>query len=341
MTAGAEPVINIMAGMSHRKTSVSCFLSIAVVLALLSVEPAEAQKVSLLLDWGWIPYHTVFLTAEDRGFYRDAGLEVTIEQGRGSATTAIVVGQGSFDIGHLNITNAAQAIGKGVPLKVVAIYQHRTAASFIGIKGKVQLKDPQSLKGLKIGSTPGGSDGLSLTLFSKLNSIPLSDLNIVALDANTKRVALLDGTVDVVSGDSHAFGAIVRGSGREPEFLMLADYGVPLLGFGFAVNETFVEREPQAIKKFLAATKRGFQAAVENPQAACQLIQSKVFVGGSREQCVDYFMGLMALSQAPTDPNWGRQSTEEWEKLVSTLKSVGEIESDKKPADYFTNDFVP
>jgi len=317
-------------------------LSAAVILTFVAgAQSAQAQKVSLLLDWGWIPYHTVFLTAENLGYYRDAGLDVTIEQGRGSATTAVVVGQGGFDIGHLNITNAAQAIGKGVPLKVVAIYQHRTAASFIGIKGNVQLNGPQSLKGLKIGSTPGGSDGLSLALFTKLNNIPPSDLNIVALDANTKRVALLNGTVNVVSGDSHAFGAIVRGSGKEPVFLMLADYGVPLLGFGFAVNETFLQREPEAVKKFLAATKRGFQAAVANPTEACRLIQSKVFVGGSTEQCVDYFMGLMALSQSPSDPDWGRQSTEEWEKLISTLKGVNEIESDKKPTDYFTNDFVP
>jgi len=322
--------------MYYRLLSAAVFLTFAA-----GAQSAQAQKVSLLLDWGWIPYHTVFLTAENLGYYRDAGLDVTIEQGRGSATTAVVVGQGGFDIGHLNITNAAQAIGKGVPLKVVAIYQHRTAASFIGIKGNVQLNGPQSLKGLKIGSTPGGSDGLSLTLFTKLNNIPPSDLNIVALDANTKRVALLNGTVNVVSGDSHAFGAIVRGSGKEPVFLMLADYGVPLLGFGFAVNETFLQREPEAVKKFLAATKRGFQAAVANPTEACRLIQSKVFVGGSTEQCVDYFMGLMALSQSPSDPDWGRQSTEEWEKLISTLKGVNEIESDKKPTDYFTNDFVP
>jgi NitT/TauT family transport system substrate-binding protein len=325
-----------------RPQVISWLGSLVVGLALVAAaRPAVAEKISLLLDWGWIPYHTVFLTAQERGFYRDAGLDVTIEQGRGSATTAVVVGQGGFDIGHLNVTNAAQAIARGVPLKVVAVYQHRTAAAFIGMKGKVHLTDAPSLKGLRIGSTPGGSDGLSLTLFSRLNNIPLTDLNIVGLDANTKRLALLNGTVDVVSGDSHAFGAIVRGNGQEPEMLMLADYGVPLLGFGFAINETFLKRDPQAIKKFLAASKRGFQAAVEQPREACVLIKSKVLLAGSLEQCVDYFMGLMALSQSPSDPNWGHQTLEEWEKLISTLKSVGEIEGDKKASDYFTNDFVP
>ncbi len=321
-----------------KKTSIAVMAALA---AAALTGNAEAQKVNLLLDWGWLPYHTVFLTAEDKGYYKDAGLEVKIEQGRGSATTAVVVGQGSFDIGHINVTNAAQAIAKGVPLKVVAVYQHRSSASFIGMSDKVQLKGPDSLKGIKIGSTPGGSDGLSLAIFTKMNNIPKDALNIVGLDGAAKRAALLNGTVDVVSGDSHAYAAIVRGQGKQPSLLLLADYGVPLLGFGFAANEGFLKREPQAVKKFLAATKRGFATAAADPKAACQFIQAKVLIPGSLEQCVDYFTGLLELSQPAADANWGRQTDQEWEKLVSTLKGVDEIKSDKKPSEYFTNEFVP
>ncbi len=328
--------------MNRDKMPARILAALALIVGLgLQAPPAAAQKINFLLDWSWIPYHTVFLMAQDKGYYKDAGLDVNIEQGRGSATTAVVVGQGSFDIGHINITNAAQAIGKGVPLKVVAVYQHKSSASFVGIKGKVTLKDANSLKGIKIGSTPGGSDGLSLALFIKMNNFSKESLNIVGMDGAAKRVSLMNGTVDVVSGDSHAYGAIVRGAGAEPEMLLLADYGVPLLGFGFAVNETYMKKDPAAIKKFLAASKRGFEVAVADPTAACKFIQAKVLVPGSVEQCVDYFMGLMKLSQSPKDKDWGRQTQAEWEKLVATLASVGEIEGNRKPADYFTNEFVP
>lgn len=314
---------------------------VAACAATLAAQPAAAQKINFLLDWGWIPYHTVFLMAQDRGYYRDAGLDVKIEQGRGSATTAVVVGQGAYDIGHINTTNSASAIAKGVPLKVVAVYQHRSSAAFIGFKDKVTLKDADSLKRYKVGSTPGGSDALSLALYLKLNKMARESLNVVGLDGAAKRAALLNGNVDVVSGDSHAFAAIVRGAGKEPEMMILADIGVPLLGFGFAANENFIKREPEAIKKFLAATKRGFEVAIVDPKASCAFIQSKVLVPGSVEQCVDYFMGLMELSQSPKDPNWGRQTLDEWQKLVATLKSVDEITSDKPASEYFTNDFVP
>lgn len=307
--------------------------------------PAAAQTltpVKVLLDWAWLPYHAPFLIAQEKGYYKDAGLAVTLEQGRGSATTALLLSQGNFDIAHVNITNAAQMVGKGGPIKTVGLYQHKTAAAFIGIKGKVKLDGPQSLKGIKIGSTPGGSDGLSLRIFAANNGMKVTDLNVVALDANAKTTALFGGTIDAVSGDSPAFNAYVRATNQEPVTLQLADAGVPLLGFGFAANNAFLAKNPEVVRKFLAASKRGLAEAARDYKAACELMQAKVHLAGTIERCVDYNQGLLALSTPPTDATWGQQSAEEWTKLVATLKAAGELPADDKPlATYYTNDFVP
>ncbi|WP_170182178.1 ABC transporter substrate-binding protein [Phreatobacter stygius] len=304
--------------------------------------PAAAQaRVKVLLDWAWLPYHAPFLIAEERGFYREAGLAVSLEQGRGSATTALLLSQGGFDIAHLNITNATQMIGRGGSIRIIGLYQHRTAAAFIGIRGRVKLDGPRSLRGLKIGSTPGGSDALSLRIFMRANGMGPTDLNVVSLDSNAKTTALFGGSIDVVSGDSPAFDAYVRATGQQPETLQLADAGVPLLGFGFAANTAFLGRNPELVRQFLAASRRGFVEAARDPQAACELIRTKVHLAGTVERCVDYFKGLMALSTAPTDPGWGRMSEAEWNQLVRTLQAVGELPADVQAAQYYTNDFVP
>ncbi len=326
--------------------SALCKRAVAAALAVgLAAAPALAQPltpVKVVLDWAWLPYHAPFLIAQDKGYYKEAGLDVSIEQGRGSATTALLLSQGGFDIAHLNITNAAQMIGKGGAIKTVALYQHKTAAAFIGIKGKVKLDGPQSLKGLKIGSTPGGSDALSLRIFTAANGMKLTDLDIISLDANAKTAALFGGRIDVVSGDSPAFNAYVRATGQEPVDLQLADEGVPLVGFGFAANTAYLAKNPEVVAKFLAATKRGFIEAARDFKAACELIQAKVHLAGTIERCVDYNKGLLALSTPPTDPTWGHQSAGEWTKLVGALKSAGELQGGDKPLDtYYTNDFVP
>lgn len=322
-------------------------LAIGLLAAGLAAGPAAAQAptptpVKVLLDWAWLPYHAPFLIAQERGYYKDAGLDVQLEQGRGSATTALLLSQANFDIAHLNVTNAAQMIGKGGAIKTVAIYQHKTAAAFIGIKGKVKLDKPESLKNIKIGSTPGGSDALSLRVFTRANGMRPTDLNVVSLDANAKTTALFGGTIDAVSGDSPAFNAYVRATDQEPETLQLSDAGVPLIGFGFAVNNAYLAKNPEVVRKFLAASKRGFADAAADFKAACELIQAKVHLAGTLARCIDYNQGVLALSTPPSSADWGRQSDEEWTKLVTTLQAVGELPPGDKPlSTYFTNDFVP
>ena len=315
----------------------------ALAIALAIANAASAQTpVKVLLDWAWLPYHAAFITAQEKGYYKEAGLDVTLEQGRGSASTALLLSQGGFDIAHLNVTNAAQMIGKGGAIKVVGLYQHKTAAAFIGIKGKVKLDGPQSLKSIKIGGTPGGSDGLSLKVFTAANGMKMTDLNIVALDANAKTAALFGGTIDVVSGDSPAYNSYVRATNQEPVVLQLSDAGVPLLGFGFAANNAYLAKNPEVVRKFIAASKRGIAEAARDLKAACELMQAKVHLSGTVERCVDYNQGLLALSTPPTDPSWGRQTDEEWKKLLDTLKSTGELPGDDRPLSaYYTNEFVP
>jgi len=326
-----------------RPASTGILLGTMVALLLhIGVAPLRAaEPVRLLLDWSWLPYHSPFLIAKARGFYQAEGLDVDIEQGRGSASSAEILSQGGFDISHLNVTNAAQLIGKDAPITVVAIYQHKSGASFIGIKGHVTLTDPQSLIGPRIGSTPGGSDGLSLKIFTAVSHIPESRLNIVSLDTTAKTAALFSGTLDVVSGDAPAYEAYVRATGQQPETLLLSNYDVPLIGFGFAVNNSFMKAHPDAIRKFLVATRRGFAAAAQDPHAACVFMRSEVHLAGTDARCVDYFNNLMALSTSPTDPSWGLQTVDEWQRLVSTLQSVGAISSKRPASEYYTNEFLP
>jgi NitT/TauT family transport system substrate-binding protein len=309
---------------------------------MLSAGSASAQQVVRLgLDWAWLPYHAPLLLGVEKGFYKDEGIQLEMEPGRGSGTTAIMLGQGNYDIAHINTTNAAAAIAKGVPIKVISVYQTKTASSFIGLAGHVELKDIDSLKKYKIGSTPGGSDQLNLKIFKRINHIKDDELNVISLDANAKQTALLANRIDLISGDGFAYASIIRGAGQTPVMLSFADYGVPLLGFGYSVNKSFAEAKPEVVKAFLRATQRSWVAALADIDGACKLAREKVQIAGSQAQCVDYFKGLIALSSDPRKPGWGKQTDEMWTKLLSTLSAVGEIKGDFKVSDFYTNEYLP
>src|SRR5215467_7593822 len=69
-----------------------------------SPSASPRQDVTLRLDWIPTWYHSVFYTALNRGYYSDVGLNVTIGQGKGSATTAQVVGSGSETFGLMDMS---------------------------------------------------------------------------------------------------------------------------------------------------------------------------------------------------------------------------------------------
>ncbi|WP_342641000.1 ABC transporter substrate-binding protein [Rhodoligotrophos ferricapiens] len=299
------------------------------------------ETVRLGLDWGYLPYHAPLVVGLEKGYFKDEGIDLHMEPGRGSATTAIMLGEGNYDIAHINTTNAAVAISKGVPIKVVNVYQTKTAASFIGIEGRVELTGIDAVKKYRIGSTPGGSDQLSLRIFRAVNNLSEGDLHIVSLDANAKQAALLSNSIDLISGDGFAYAAVIRGTGQKPVVLSLAQFGVPLLGFGYSANAEFLKEKPQVVAAFMRAMKRSWQEAVANVDAACELARDKLELPNAQEACIDYFNGLINLSVSPNDPNWGRQNDEMWTKLLGTLAEVGEIEKDFTVSDYYTNEFVP
>lgn len=320
------------------KNSFLTAVAAATVLAL----PVHAETtVRLGLDWGYLPYHAPVALGVDKGYFKDEGIDLFMEPGRGSASTAIMLGEGNYDIAHINTSNAAVAISKGVPIKTVAVYQTRTAASFIGIKGKVTLDSVDAVKSYRIGSTPGGSDQLSLRIFRAVNGLGEMDLDVVSLDANAKQAGLMSGNVDVISGDGFAYGAIIRGIGEEAEIFSLADAGVALMGFGYSANTSFAEANPEIVTAFLRAVKRSWQDAFADPEGTCENGRAKLELTHSQDACVDYLKGLMAISDDPATSQWGTKTDEEWAALIGTLAEVGEIGAPGDLGQYYTNDLLP
>ncbi len=91
------------------------------------------QDVSLRLDWVPTWYHGVFYLALNRGYYSDAGLNMTIGQGRGSATTAQVVGSGTETFGLMDMSTMMLAVGTGAPLVAIGGLMQRSPEAVISL----------------------------------------------------------------------------------------------------------------------------------------------------------------------------------------------------------------
>jgi len=313
--------------------------------AALHVRPAKAQaleKVTLRLDWAWWPGQSQFVVAKEKGFYREVGLDVDINQGQGSGNTVVVVGEGKDPLGFADMATAAQAISKGVPIKAVATIQQKAATSLIFLKG-TDIKAPKDIEGKRLGSTPTGSDAQRLPAFLAANGIDGTKVTVVGMPGDAKMAALLSGQVDAFSGDNFFYLPLIKARGKEAQALLFADHGVNVLGTGYIVNRKFMEEKPDVVRRFVAASLKGLSYALTNMDESLDIFQRVTQGTESKDVYKDVLLIWKTSFHTPNSAGKpvGWQSDKDWEQTLSILEKFAGMGGRKPTGEYFTNDYLP
>lgn len=300
-----------------------------------------ADSIRLRLDWSWWAGQTPMILAKEKGFYEEVGLDVEIVQGQGSKTTTMVVGENADPIGHASLSTAAQSISAGVPITAVAGWWQQGPISLICIDPNI--KTPADIKGKRIGSTPTGSDGQILPAFLKANGLEVTDVTLVNMPGDAKFAGIASGQLDCISGDDYYYGPQLRAQGKEISILKYADWGVTNLGFGIIVNDDYLAKNPDVVKRFLAATRKGLEYTFAHKDEAVEIFLK---VSGNT-QPAEFHRGVLdayeaALhSRATEGKPVGWMAESDWESMNGTLAQYGNMTGKKQASAYFSNDQLP
>ncbi len=294
-----------------------------------------------MLDGPFAPHHVPILTAQEAGHFGRAEIEPVIEPGLGPNMVAVLVGQRAFDLGQLTASVAAAAVSRGTPIRMVAIYQPRTAYAIVGLKGRVQLAGAKSIVGLQLGITPGTADSMAFALFRRAQSIAASAVTVIPVDRGAKLGELVAGRFDLVLGDGASLRAGLLAQGETPEVLDLAEYGVPLQGFGFVASEALLGSNSGLIRRALGAIRAGFVDAAADPAAACRAARARFAMSETDEACAAALVIFLAQVMPPSAAGWGQQSGEAWQRMIEAMRAGGEIQGTRPSSFYYTNAVVP
>jgi len=315
-------------------------LALAVLLLHAATASLAAEPLRLVLESAYAPHHVPILMALVQGHFARAGIEPLIEAGLGTNMVAVLVGQRAFDLGHINAPAAAVAISRGAPIRMVAIYQPRTAFGLVGLKGRVQLDRPASVEGKRLGLTPGTADTMALSLFRRANGIGTSAITVIPTDRGAKLADLAAGRLDIVIGDATFLRAGLLAIAQEPEVLELADFGVNLQGFGFVASQALLGENSDLARRALGALRAGFTAAAADPAGACRDTRARFNLADSDEICIQALTIFLA-SLAPPSAGWGQQSVDAWQRMIEAMRAVGEIQGTRPTSFYYTNAVIP
>jgi NitT/TauT family transport system substrate-binding protein len=236
--------------------------------AACSVAPAlpSLGRTALNVGLGYIPsvQFAQFYYADQQGYYRDAGLNVTFQNGNDAELTTLI-GQGAVDIGISDGTSVIPAASQGIPLKYVATI-YGQFPSIVLAKTTAGITTAADLKGRKLG-IPGkfGSSWVMLQALLASAGLTPDDLSITLYPDFGQAVALSQSQVDAATGFANNEPVQLKLQKIDTTVLHV-DQITPLPGPGLVVGTAALAARHDALKAFVAATLRAMTEIKADPQ---------------------------------------------------------------------------
>ena len=304
----------------------------------------ELKDVTLCLDWTPNTNHTGFYVALQKGYYKDAGLNVSIVQPpENGATEACSAGQAQFAIDTQD--TIASAFTSATPMQVTAVaalLQHNTSCVM-------------SKKGAGI-DRPKGLEGKTYLTWDSPIELAMLE-NVVKADggdwSNVKRIpnTVTDEAQDVKQNPDHAIwvfdgwgGVNAQVNNVEVDRFFFKDlnptfdYYTPIL----IANNDLIKNDPETVKAFLSATKKGYEYAIENPDEAAQILIDGDDTGSLKgsEELVKASQKYMVDQYIADAPKWGYIDPARWNAFYNWLGEEKIVEEKIPENTGFTNDYL-
>ncbi len=234
---------------------------------------AAAQKLTFSLDFEYAGRHAYYFVALEKGFYREVGLDVEIARGSGSADAIRAVGAGRAPLGFADTgTLVVSRTNHGLPVKVVAIVYNRAPHCIFCLED-AGVRTPKDLEGKRIATPPGSASTTMFPAFVRATGINADKVTRVAVDTSALPAVLASRQVDCVSLFYVAQPLLERRlAPKKITRLLYADAGLEFYSNGIIVNDGFLRDNPDVVRRFVAATVRGMEAAFADPAEAGRIV---------------------------------------------------------------------
>jgi NitT/TauT family transport system substrate-binding protein len=300
------------------------------------------NKIVVRTDFKFNGYVSPLALAIDKGFYKDAGLDVSIEQGQGSSTTVQTVATGVDNFGLADSATAVLGISaQNVPVKIIAVYNQTGTMGLIYHPDSDFNGDLKSLKDKVVISSAGSADAKLLEPTLASADMKLDDVKLQLVDINARVPLFLQTPGSFLTG--FATGDLLRVRARLPgaKYIPYAQYGLVAYGTGLIVNTDTIAKSPALVKKFAAASQKGWEAAAKDPEAAVAA-SLKLYPDLSTDllrEGLKISLEEQLHTPATVGHPIGWTAEDDWRKMLDVLKKYSGL-TPKDPAAYYTNQFI-
>jgi len=329
------------------KCSLAALLA-ALALSVSSAGAEEVTKIRFTLDWKLQGIHAWYFWAQEKGYFAAEKLDVTIDQGEGSAATITRVMSGAYDAGfgdaNAVIQTAAQRPGEA-PVMVYMIYSKAPFALLT--KAESPIKSFKDLSGKKLGTPPGGASFKLLPLMAKKNGVDYASIDILQVAPNLQEQMLLTGQVDTIAiftATSYMnLVALKLDPDKDFRWIYYADSGIDLYSNGVMVSAKLAKDKPEAVKGLVRAINRALKDVMANPDAAIDLLAAKepLIKKDIEKQRLIYVYKTLIDTPEARELGIGDVSDTRMTNAITTIAESYELTNAPKAGQVFDRAFLP
>ncbi len=311
--------------------------------------PALAETpIRFTLGWKTQGTDAPFLVALAKGYFKEEGLDVRIDQGEGSAATVTRIMGGAYDAGFGDINAIIQNAAVRPDESPVMVYQLWNRPPFAIVSPKsAGIETPADFEGRILGGAQGTPTTRLFPVFAELNGLDLSKIEIQNMAPNLQEPMLIRGDINgaFVFTSTSWFNLI--GNGQDPEadyrWFKFEDYGMDLYSNGMMVSRKLMAENPDAVAGLVRAVNRATLEVMASPEGVADAIRAYDNLANVELEMARYEFGLANLMNAPETAELGMGDLID-ERLARSIEIVAKgygLESLPTPAQVFDRSFLP
>jgi NitT/TauT family transport system substrate-binding protein len=322
-------------------------VSLLITASAITCAHAEVKNIKISLDWIIQGTHAPFFVAQEKGYFKDAGVTVdAIDKGNGATNVAVTVGSGAYQFGWVDMPSMILFNAKNPTAPLIAVYVSfdQSPLAFITRKS-AGIRTPADLNGKKIAGGPGTAVHDTASILFKAAHAENVKVDWLAVQPQLFGPMFKRGDVDGTGGftNSNVPAILEMGFSMDELFVLrYSDFGADMYGLALVTRKKFADENPETTRAVVKALNQGTRDTIAAPQKALDLLKARdpMMKMDIEKVRLDIALGLTNTAHVAKDG----LSTVTPEKLKQTIDSVVAaytLPSSPDPASVYTDKYLP
>ncbi|TCT06097.1 ABC transporter substrate-binding protein [Aquabacter spiritensis] len=301
------------------------------------------EKLVVRLDFSPWGVHAAMHLANEKGWFKAEGLDVEVQDGRGSGNTLQLVNAGQADIGQIQLGLLPQAREKGAMVTSFAGFDRRTDLAVLVDKAS-PISKVSDFAGKSIVVFAASPWAPFIDYWLKQGGLDRSKVNVMFVDPSALWGTYTAGRADgLMSTEPSALP--VAEAARPSKAILAEDVGIAFPSYGLVATEKTLAERKDALKKLVAVQQKAWNYIRDGhvAEGADAIIKQRPDAKLNKKVLEEQIRLTVDFFDTPATKGKpiGWQAEADWTKALTAMEAAGAVKPGWKPSDYYTNDLVP